>query len=156
LIKHLLDNIGDDGYFINSTRLYHEFCIFIHLGNGRYGNEPGTGNTDDLVLATCLALVGVQSALMRSGNVLIPLHNIDVGVGGPSMAGSGVNKPQGKGIIAPVGISSQMYTNKVDTTDELSKFIVQLGGVPLKQNQNTKKKADSVTSKKHILKYFRG
>ncbi|MHA2136146.1 MAG: hypothetical protein ACW99J_19980, partial [Candidatus Thorarchaeota archaeon] len=157
LIKYLLDNVGEGGYFIQSTRLYHEFCIFIHLGNGRYGNEPGTGNTDDMAMAFCLALAGIQSALMRSGNILIPLHNIDVGVGGSNVAGSGVNKPKGQNVIAPIGISSEMYTSKIDKSDELAKFITQLGGLPIhKHNKIQKGKTDSVTSKKHILRYFRG
>lgn len=155
LIKHLLDNVGEDGYFIPSTRLYHEFCIFIHLGNGRYGNEPGTGNTDDLVMAFCLALAGIQSALMRSGSIMIPLHNIDVGIGMSNVAGTG-KKPEGKNVIAPIGITSEMYTNKVDKNDELAKFMTQLGGIPLAQNKKIKGKTDSVTSKKHILRYFKG
>lgn len=158
LIKHMLDHVGEEGYHIASTRLYHEFCIFIHLGNGRYGNETGTGNTDDLVMAFCLALAGIQGALMRSGNILIPLHNIDVGGSGlPAVAESGVNKPKGQNIIAPMGISSEMYTKKIKKEDELNKFITQLGGIPLNKNrQSLKGKTDSVTSKKHILKYFRG
>lgn len=156
LIKYLLDHVGEEGYHIPSTRLYHEFCIFIHLGNGRYGNEPGTGNTDDLTMAFCLALAGIQSALMRSGNILIPLHNIDVGSGGSNIAGSGVDKPKGKGVISPIGITSEMYTNKASQGDELAKFITQIGGIPLGANKNIKGKTDSVTSKKHILKYFRG
>jgi hypothetical protein len=157
LIKHLLDNIGEDGYVVRSSRLYHEFCIFIHLGNSRYGNEPGTGNTDDLVLATALALEGIQSALMRSGTVLIPLHNIDVGVGSNISDVAGVNKPRNSQMIAPIGVSSEMYTQKMSKNDDIAKFTMQLGGIPLtKDKKGLKGKVDSVTSKKHILKYFRG
>lgn len=158
LIKHLLDSVGsDEGYQIRSTRLYHEFCIFIHLGSGKYGNEPGTGNSDDLVLATCLALVGVRSALMRSGNVLIPLHNVDVSVGDSVPSVAKISKPRANNLIAPVGISSEMYTTRPNKSEELARFISQLGGLPLtKDKREPKGKMDSVSAKKHILRYFRG
>lgn len=157
LIKQLLDNIGEDGFLIRSTRLYHEFCIFIHLGNNRYGNEPGVGNTDDLVLATCLALEGIQSAIMHGGSVLVPLHNIDAGIDTKSSNSvANINKPRNSNLIAPMGVSSEMYTQKLDKNAELSRFVSQLGGIPLSKDKNKLKgKVDSVTSKKNILKYFK-
>jgi hypothetical protein len=60
-------------------------------------------------------------------------------------------------LIAPVGVSSEMYTQKIDKSQEMAKFITQLGGIPLAKDKNgLKGKVDSVTSKKNILKYFRG
>jgi hypothetical protein len=159
LIKHLVSNIGEDGYVIRSSRLYHEFCIFIHLGNNRYGNEPGTGNTDDLAIATCLALVGINDALMRDSRSLVPLHNMDLG---PEKAVVSVSdsykklpKRVSKGLMVPFGVTSEMYTGKQSPTEEIAKFTTQLGGLPLSKNSKIKK-TDSVTAKKHILKHYRG
>jgi hypothetical protein len=163
LVKHLVDNIGVDGWEIRSTRLYHECCIYIHLGNGKYGNEPGVGNTDDLIISLMLALAGIQSALMRSNIGLMPINNV---VAGSSqmpavVAGKGssqFDKLKGKGLMVPMGRSSEAYTNKVSQADELTKFTLQVGqGVTL--DKNTKKPLlgpGPVTKKKHILKYFRG
>jgi len=160
LIKYLIDNVGQDGYLIKSSRLYHEFCIFIHLGNNRYGNEPGVGNTDDVAMATCLSLAGIHDALMRDNRNLIPLHNTDMG---PEMATSvadSFGKLPGrvsKGLMIPFGSTSEMYTGKPSKTEELAKFTTQLGGLPLNKNPGMpSRKTDSVTAKKHILRYFRG
>jgi len=163
LVKHLVDNIGVDGWEIRSTRLYHECCIYIHLGNGKYGNEPGVGNTDDLIISLMLALAGIQSALMRSNIGLMPINNITAGSSQmPAVvAGKGssqFDKLKSKGLMVPMGSSSEMYTNKVSQADELTKFTLQVGqGITL--DKNTKKPLlgpGPVTKKKHILKYFRG
>lgn len=160
LVKHLVDNIGQDGYLIRSSRLYHEFCIFIHLGNNRYGNEPGTGNTDDIAMSTCLALAGIHDALMRDNKNLIPLHNMDIGPEKTVSVADSFGKLPGrvsKGLMIPYGVTSEIYTGKPSKTEELTKFTAQLGGLPLHKNTKTPhKKTDSVTAKKHILKYFRG
>jgi len=163
LIKHLIDNVGDeDGYILRSTRLYHECCIYIHLGNGRYGNEPGTGNTDDLVMALTLTLVGINSALMRDNIGLMPLNNISSGAdsNAPVIAGKGsskFDKLKGKGLMAPMGSSSEMYSGKVNQAEELARFTMQVGqGITIDKNSKRPILGPGVTKKKHILKYFRG
>ena len=162
LVKHLQDELGEDGWHLKSSRLYHELCIFIHLGKNRTGNESGSGNTDDLVLALALALIGVEDAAYRGGTTgLLPTHSMEAA---PElidkqfitdkvneMANSG-----GRGVLLPFGVSSEGYTGKENATLELNKFIAQLGGIPMtKENRAPGGVRDPVAFKKHVLRYFR-
>lgn len=165
LVKHLVDNIGEDGYEIRSTRLYHELCTFIHLGNGKYGNEPGVGNSDDLVLALTFALVGIDEAMRRSNHTLMPLHNLDVASDNLYTSRAVVEKHAelinkgGKHAVGPVAMTSEFYTGKPNRHNELMKFTTQIGGIPLDKNRKAlppHKAQDPVAHKKHILRYFRG
>tara|TARA_R100001244_G_scaffold25113_3_gene25528 strand:+ start:35730 stop:39422 length:3693 start_codon:yes stop_codon:yes gene_type:complete len=160
LVKCLKDNVGIDGWTIKSPRLYRELCIFIHLGGGRYGNEPGTGNTDDLVLAACFALIGIPEAILTQGYNLAPLHNMDIS----SRMLEPVIHPDkhrallikgGRDALAPVNLSSEGWVGKVDATSEVARFASQLGSHPLGKNTSSGKPNDSVSFKKHVLKYFK-
>ena len=61
----------------------------------------------------------------------------------------------GKNVIAPIGVTSEVYTGKQNAENELAKFTAQLGGVTLGKNKKSPKKRDAVSFKKHILRYFR-
>jgi hypothetical protein len=93
----------------------------------------------------------------------MPINNITSGGDRQPavVAGKGssqFDKLKGKGLMVPMGRSSEMYTSKVSQADELAKFTLQVGqGVTL--DKNTKRPLlgpGPVTKKKHILKYFRG
>lgn len=159
LVKHLVDSIGEDGWLIRSSRLYNELCIFIHLGGGRYGNEPGTGNTDDLVLSLTFALVGVDEAIRKGNQLLAPIHSTDVASDVFDIK-TVISKHKefvqkgGKHVIAPIGITSEVYTGKPNAAQDIAKFTAQLGGVSLSKDKKAPKR-DPVSFKKHILRYFR-
>ena len=163
LIKHLQDELGEDGYHIKSPRLYHELCIFIHLGKNRFGNETGVGNTDDLVMALALALVGVEDAIYQGGVSLTPVHSMDVGLNLTPKAViekvSNLARSGGKSVLPPYNVSSEMYTGKPDKEAELAKFTSQLGGLPLFTDTQLPKskdaQKDSVSFKKHILRFHK-
>jgi hypothetical protein len=110
-------------------------------------------------MATCLALAGIHDALMRDNKNLIPLHNMDVGSTISTNVVDSFGKLPGrvsKGLMVPHSVTSEMYTGKESNAGELAKFTTQLGGLPLHKDTKTPKKTDSVTLKKHILRYFRG
>lgn len=161
LVKQLVDNVGENGYQINSDRLYDEFTIFVNLPNGRYGAEPGTGNTDDLVMATALAMVGIENAIQASGSALIPIHSM--GFGGEG--GGDVLQRQkefaslgGKNAMLPINVNSEAFTGKAKVSDELARFTMQLGGIPVQKETRQLPNGqiqDSVSMKKNILKFFR-
>lgn len=72
IIKALLDNLGRDGFVVKSVRLSKQLGTFV-FKKGK-AEAQGSGN-DDLVLATGLALVGIEHAVaMCSGSVLLPLN----------------------------------------------------------------------------------
>lgn len=140
LIKHLVDNIGDeDGFIIRSQRLYDEMTIFINLPGGKYGNEPGVGNHDDLVMSTCLALVAIEDAVRLQSSSLIPHHSTEYGHE-LSVTAEGRKQLEsmilrgGKETVLPVNVSSEFYTNKPNPQKDLAKFITQLGGIPIDKN----------------------
>lgn len=71
LNKVLRDNLGMDGFEVLSPRLYKQLLIYINMGNGRTGAENGLGNSDDIVIAAGLGLLGGISDQM-SGSQLSP------------------------------------------------------------------------------------
>jgi len=162
LVKQLQDNIGPGGWDIKSPRLYHELCIFINLGAGKYGAEVGEGNHDDLTIATALALVGVKEAAHRERLTIAPINNIEFA---PQLIdkNAAIKKTNelafqgGRNLLPPVSKSSEVYTGKPNKQEELAKFMVQLGGIPLGKDKRVPNniKQETVSYKKHILKYFR-
>jgi len=161
LIKHLQDELGEDGYHIKSSRLYHELCIFVHLGKSRYGNEDGVGNSDDLVLAIALALVGIEDAIYRGNSNLIPVHSMEVS---PELLDQAAIRDKiekmavigGRNVLAPFNVSSEVYSGKPSKEAELAKFTTQLGGIPITKDKIPRAATQDIVSfKKHILRYFR-
>ena len=159
LVKKLTDFFGVDGIDLKSYRLYHELCIFINLGNGRYGNESGDGNNDDLVISAALALIGIEEAIQRSNSNLAPIHHTEFGQiidrTKALKTTSDFIVKGGKNVLPPVNVSSEMYSGKPDKAEELTKFMSQLGGfiVPPDMKSANLNKRDPVSVKKHIIKY---
>lgn len=164
LIKYLVDNIGVDGFQVRSSRLLKEFQIFVHLDGGKYGCEPGPGNTDDLVMATCLAFAGMVDANLIANRTLVPLHN--VGGGLPYSEAEIENRTNeliakgGKFLLTPVVRNSGMPTGKESKTSEVKRFMEQLGGVPLQPDGKAPIPAplaplsqQMVHAKKHELRF---
>ncbi|MBD3407227.1 MAG: hypothetical protein GF411_13995 [Candidatus Lokiarchaeota archaeon] len=70
--RALIDNLGPDGYNIYSHRLCQQIETYVHLGAGKTGAEKGTLN-DDLPIASGLAFIGADQAVVRGNNILLPL-----------------------------------------------------------------------------------
>lgn len=159
LVKYLQDELGVDGLHIKSSRLYHELSIFIHLGKNKFGNEQGSGNTDDLVLAMALALVGIEDALYRENLNLTPVHSMEFGgIPDPLLAANvgEMTKRGGRGVLIPYGMTSEIYTDKPSAESELARFATQIGGVPISKDKIPRMGTnDPVSFKKHILRYFK-
>jgi len=131
IVKALTDNVGieDDGVLFRSSRLLKEANSFVHLGNGKVGNEPGTNNNDDLMIAAGLSCIGIMDAL-ETPDGLIPTSSkhiddhiderIDLTLDDAiSMGGRELMFPIITGPDPTVGMSME---------DELNNFINQLGG----------------------------
>lgn len=146
LVKYLVDNIGakksdgeDEGFVIKSPRLYKEFLIFVHLDGGRYGNEPGTGNTDDLVMATCMSFAGMIDANLLQSRTLVPLHNVGTGpmLHSPAEVQARMSDfllRGGKNLLTPVTRSSEKPTGRDTKAAELRRFMDQIGGTSISQS----------------------
>jgi hypothetical protein len=154
LNKAIVDNIGTDGFKVNSFRLYKELCIYVHLSGGRTGNEPGTGNTDDLVMAAAMGLIGINEAAARTSQVLPPFKPQD----DPRLEYAGRTEQDvlndekkkeefavkgGPGVLMPyIAADASDFTAE----DEYNKFVRQLGGVPMLKSMPT------VTNRKHVIR----
>jgi hypothetical protein len=161
LVKYLVDNIGEEGFVIKSPRLYKEFLIFVHLDGGKYGNEPGTGNTDDLVMATCFTFAGMIDANLLQSRTLVPVHNAGDGpiLNSPAAVTARMNEfltRGGKNMLTPVARNSERPTGRETKESELRRFIQQLGGVSIgkadKQPPLVPYSDQLVHVKKHDLK----
>lgn len=132
LVKSITDNIGvgERGIKFKSSRLVRELNCFIHLGNGRIGNEPGAGNNDDLVIATGLSCMGIVEAL-QTPDGLLPMSSNSMGdderidVTLDDMIQKG-----GHNLMYPIMTTTETTVEK--TTEEmLMQFTTQLGGVTM-------------------------
>jgi len=141
LNKALIDGLGDDGYTIYSNRIYKEAMIYVQLTGKKTGAEPGPGNNDDLVMATGMALVAIPDVLRRGNQNLVPFHNIDAPLSGPRTTSYDKLVAAGgaRDLLMPIGISSEMSTNKISPEEEIRKFQDQLGGIAI-NNQNNQAK----------------
>lgn len=82
--KALKDNLGLDGYKVNSPRLYKQLMIYVNLGGGRTGHEPGAGNRDDLTIAAGLGIIGAQDNQFNNDQkLLIPLRTNSLALSDP-------------------------------------------------------------------------
>jgi hypothetical protein len=153
LNKALIDGLGENGYTIYSGRFYKEAMIYVQLNENKTGAEPGPGNTDDLVIAAALALVGISDVIKKSNQALVPFHNIDVPLKDADPVLDKYDKMiEGGGardLIMPIGISSEMPTGKVNPEGELAKFQRQLGGIAI--DSQTKNNIKTIEFKRNQL-----
>ena len=150
LNKCLTDNIGEDGWLIKSSRLQKELLIYVHLKGGRTGCEPGKGNTDDLVMATALCFIGVNSAATADIMPLTPIRNADTRpeLRDPELVHRKLQEmAQSNNVLLPISIidnSSKPLTIK----QELHKFSQQLGAMPLDRTT-----VNPISTQKHTIRY---
>jgi hypothetical protein len=133
LNKALIDGLGEGGYTVYSSRFHKEAMIYVQLTPKKTGAEPGPGNNDDLMDSAGLALVAIPDAIRRGGHNLIPFHNIDVPLSGPREGSYDKMIAAGgaRDLLMPVGMSSELPTNKVNVDEEVRKFQDQMGGIAI-------------------------
>lgn len=156
--KALMDNIGEDGILINSRRIAEQLHIYVHLGHRRTGCVDGPGNRDDLAIATGLACVGINEAVISDPSTLIPTklgessepHLNSINKMNEMIEKGGVNA------LLPV-ILGPMTTSQMMTPDEeLQRFTAQLGGIPMQSKYgNPAFRNPMVTSRKNTLKMYK-
>lgn len=135
IVKAITENIGtgDRGIKFKSSRLIRELNCFIHLGNGRIGNESGAGNHDDLVISTGLSCMGIVDAL-QTPDGLIPLSSQGVSDAFDEKITTTLDdmiKMGGHNLMYPV-MTSVDETDIQKTTEEmLMQFATQLGGLTM-------------------------
>ena len=154
LNKSLIDGLGEDGYTIYSGRFHKEAMIYVQLTETKTGAEPGPGNTDDLIIACALALVGISDVIKTSNQTLIPYHNMDVPLKEPS--GTTLDKFDkiiesggARDLIAPIGINSEQPTGKISLEAEVRKFQLQMGGIMA--SNKAKNNIETIKFKKNQL-----
>jgi hypothetical protein len=154
IVKALTDNMGvdvsDGGILFKSSRIIREANSFIHLGNGRVGNEPGTKNNDDLMIAAGLACIGIMDAL-QTPEGLIPTNSQQVDFHADQKIELTMEDALSKGgrsLLYPIKTESE---DSVHTSidKELNSFIMQIGGGLTLNDQKSKMK-----SSKQKPKYF--
>ena len=150
LNKCLTDNIGEDGWLIKSSRLQKELLIYVHLKGGRTGCEPGKGNTDDLVMATALCMIGMNTAASADTMPLTPIRSTESRpeLRDPNSVHQRLQEiAHNNNVLLPISIidnSSKPLTIK----QELNKFAQQLGAMPVDRNT-----VNPISSQKHVIRY---
>lgn len=132
IVKAITDFVGvsldKGGVLFKSSRLVKEANSYIHLGNNKVGNEPGTNNNDDLMTAAGLACVGIMDAL-QTPDGLIPTSSRHVESHASeeiSLTMNDVIQKGGRDLVYPVIIAGDNY--EVTTPEqELENFINQMG-----------------------------
>lgn len=153
LNKALTDNVGKEGFLIRSNRLVKEMTIYVHLKSGRTGAEPGKGNTDDLVMATGLAFIGMNLASMQDVTALMPIRATEVKPESHD-ANASMNQLQkvvqagGPGVLLPVLKTDDDARSPMTIAQELGNFTKQLGGISV-----DKGKIQTVNPQRHIIRY---
>ena len=150
--KAIIDNFGKDGFIVYSYRLYKELCIYIHMAGGKTGNEPGIGNTDDLVIASGLALVALNDAIVsNSRGILMPFRPSDPQMA-PFKGGSKIDQDDRrrmddlvmKGGLVPMSMGIDYQPEEAG--NELAKVTAQIGGLPADG-----KIGCSVVQRRHVI-----
>ena len=125
----------ENGFEVKSPRLKNEMDIYIYkTKGGQTGAEDGPGNTDDLVIASALGLIGVAQASKMSGSLPPPLHD----VAAPNVRekrgtwdemhqdmvkkyGGGANR-----LAIPLIISSEEITQRNSAANDVAGFMTQM------------------------------
>lgn len=133
LEKQLLDHIQMDGVTIYSSRLCQQFQVLVHLGANRFGNIKGTGNHDDLPMATAMALLGIREAVQADTSSMIPTKQQDIDTDSMMMSNSvGMESLMiqgGMGCLMPLVVTCEDL-NIVSKETEVMKFVTKLGAIP--------------------------
>ena len=135
----LRENLGVDGFVIHSSRLYKQLTIYVNFGNGKTGNEPGPGNSDDCVLATALAFFALGDIHAFSGDALAPFRAGSQSYGDvPTDIGEAHARFGNAMAMMPFsGLGFEDETDmKIVYKDELTKFASQIGGFNRKKGES--------------------
>ncbi len=131
IVKAMTDNMGTDHVLFRSSRLVKQANSFIHLGGGRTGNEPGSNNNDDLMIAGGLACLAIEDALATPDG-LIPTSSQAVEEFSSekiTVTMEEILQRGGHTLMYPV-IMSEDPSVEMTMEQELLKFTMQIGGIP--------------------------
>lgn len=161
----LINNLGEEGYEIRSRRFKHEADIYVHLTRTKTGAEDGIGNTDDVVLAGALGLVGVPQAIKMANSLLIPVHadgfapdlkdrsNKSWDEHHKDITGK-YSENAGRGFLAPLAVTSEEESAQASQKQAIDQFILQIGSSGMSKEaaqEHFKRQAPSTTKRKHTL-----
>jgi len=144
IVKSITESIGvgDRGIKMKSSRLVRELNCFIHLGNSRVGNEPGSGNNDDLVIAAGLACMGIIDAL-QTPDGLLPMSSQSINDSMDDKIDISLEEIIQKGghnLMYPIMTTTETTIEKT-VEETIMQFTTQLGGLT----------ADMVDKKRALL-----
>lgn len=152
LNKYLIDYIRDaeDSYKIYSSRLLKQLQTYVRKRDrtGRDTNrteaEEGSGNYDDLVIATALALLGTSDGFILDAGNLMPVgSNSDFkSIAGPSIFSDDgqVNRQKsftdhgGSSLLMPMSLAPDEIP-EVSVQRHIDNYTMQLGGIPISQGR---------------------
>lgn len=152
LNKLLVDFIRDteDGWVIYSSRLLNQFQTYVRKRDraGKDTNkteaEEGANNFDDLVMATGLAFVGANDAIMIDSSNLLPTgSNTEFkSTTGPTImtditkieVQQDISSRGGPSLLMPMTLSPDEVP-EVAAQRILDSYTVQLGGIPISQGR---------------------
>ncbi len=131
----LQNSVGENGFAVVSRRLKHEADIYVYLNKNTTGAEPGPGNTDDLIIAAALGLVGIDQAVKLTGLLPPPMHDMAA----PTLRERKKNWEEahrdivkkygdkaGNKFAAPLMISSEEMTQRNSIASEIGTFMSQM------------------------------
>ena len=152
LLNCMRDN-SDEGYTIYSERLLKQFHTYVRkrdrLGHdtSKTEAEEGSGNHDDLVISTALALLGTADAFIVDAGNLTPYGANANGGGFKSQTGPTLLSDEqsvaaqqdftGKGgahLLTPMARAADEFP-EVAAQRVLDAYTVQLGGIPISQGK---------------------
>lgn len=140
LVKAMCENMGvADGVSFKSSRLNKEANCFIHLGSGKVGNEAGTNNNDDLMIATGLALLAVLEA-QQTPDGLIPTNSKNIDTSLEDNINLDIDDLVVKGghkLLYPILTGSEDPGSQLSIEQEMSKFTSQIGGMSKEQTMKS-------------------
>lgn len=117
--KALIDNLGEGGYKIKSSRLVMQAETYIHLGPIKTGTEKGMN--DDLMIASGLAFVGINMAVCAEGNALIPYASFKANMNFGTPEESDIVKVTDFKAMFPVGLNKQQNIQETQE-QEIQRF----------------------------------
>jgi hypothetical protein len=144
LIDFISANHGE-GYKIYSSRLLKQLQIYVRKRDkaGRDTNkteaEDGSGNFDDLVIATALAFVGSTDGYVSDNSNLVPVSaSSDLKMTGPVVLSDESRIEQQKQFIDKGGLSLLMpmvlapeEIPEISIQRCIDEYTMQLGGIPV-------------------------
>lgn len=149
LIDYVRDN-AEQGYMLYSKRLYKQLQTYVRkrdrMGRdtGRTEAEEGAGNYDDLVMASGLALIGINDIFNADAGNMMPMgasSDFKSQVGPQIMSDDGRLMSQeefvekgGASLLMPMTLAP-VELPETSAQRQLDKYTLQLGGIPISQGR---------------------